>query len=279
MPALDSIPLSAFAVVVFTFLVARYVLFSAGAWFFVVKRLGKRFAHRKIQSRDPKRKDVRREIAYSIGSLTIFAATALVIYQGKEIGLVRLYSDVSAFGWGWTLLSLPLLLVLHDAYFWLTHRLLHTRFLFRHVHVVHHRSHNPTPFAAFAFHPVEAVIQSGFVLFAAAALPLHSGVLFAFVNLSLAINIVGHLGFEFYPAAFTRHPLGRWLTTSTHHNLHHQKTHGNYGLYFTWWDVAARSLRADYEGSFAAVANRTEAQQVHRHAAAARRATGGERFA
>lgn len=279
MLALDALPLSAVAIAAFAVLVLRYALFSAGAWFFVVRRMGERFAHRKIQPRDPKRKDVRREIAYSVASLAIFAASVLVIHLGREAGFIHLYTDVREHGWAWTLLSLPLLLVLHDAYFWLTHRLLHTRFLFRHVHVVHHRSHNPTPFAAFAFHPVEAMIQAGFVLFAASALPLHAGVLFAFVNLSLAINVVGHLGFEFYPAAFIRHPLGRWLTTSTHHNLHHQKTHGNYGLYFTWWDVAAKSLRADYEGSFDAVAKRTEAQQVHRQAASRRAARRGEHFA
>ena len=27
-----------------------------------------------------------------------------------------------------------------------------------------------------------------------------------------------------------------WLTTVTHHDLHHSESRWNFGLYFTWWD-------------------------------------------
>ena len=31
-------------------------------------------------------------------------------------------------------------------------------------------------------------------------------------------------------------PLIDWLTTTTHHDLHHAHSDSNFGLYFTWWD-------------------------------------------
>ena len=31
-------------------------------------------------------------------------------------------------------------------------------------------------------------------------------------------------------------PLLRYVTTTTHHDLHHSSGRYNYGLYFTWWD-------------------------------------------
>ncbi len=44
------------------------------------------------------------------------------------------------------------------------------------------------------------------------------------------------MGYELYPANWYRIPLLKYKTPSTHHNLHHAKFNGNYGLYFTWWD-------------------------------------------
>lgn len=50
--------------------------------------------------------------------------------------------------------------VMHDVYFYATHRLLHTRPLYKWVHSWHHRAHNPSPWTAFSFHPVEALVQA-----------------------------------------------------------------------------------------------------------------------
>jgi sterol desaturase/sphingolipid hydroxylase (fatty acid hydroxylase superfamily) len=49
-------------------------------------------------------------------------------------------------------------------------------------------------------------------------------------------NVLGHAGFELMPAGFARSLWLGWLTTSTHHDLHHAASRWNYGLYFTWWD-------------------------------------------
>jgi sterol desaturase/sphingolipid hydroxylase (fatty acid hydroxylase superfamily) len=49
-------------------------------------------------------------------------------------------------------------------------------------------------------------------------------------------NVLGHAGFELMPAGFARCRWLGWLTTATHHDLHHETFRWNYGLYFTWWD-------------------------------------------
>ena len=46
---------------------------------------------------------------------------------------------------------------------------------------------------------------------------------------------MGHSGVEFHPRQWVDTPLDL-MTTTTHHDMHHQKFNGNYGLYFTWWD-------------------------------------------
>ena len=46
------------------------------------------------------------------------------------------------------------------AFYWM-HRFMHLPGIFKAVHKVHHLSHNPSPWAAFSFHPLEAIIEAG----------------------------------------------------------------------------------------------------------------------
>ncbi|MBA3898994.1 MAG: sterol desaturase family protein [Bacteroidetes bacterium] len=36
--------------------------------------------------------------------------------------------------------------------------------------------------------------------------------------------------------------IGKWQNTSTNHNIHHQYSKSNYGLYFTFWDSLMGTL-------------------------------------
>jgi ferredoxin len=64
---------------------------------------------------------------------------------------------------------------------------------------------------------------------------------------SILNNIAGHLGHEVYPHWWSSHKLLKYKTTGTHHNMHHEKFNGNYGLFFTWWDVWMGIEFADYK--------------------------------
>ena len=223
----------------------RYLV--AAALVFVVFHLllRRRWAHRLINEW-PTPRDMRREFVYSLLTLLVFAALGMAGIGGVFSGHIRIYRDPAAYGYAWLLASLPLMIVWHDFYFYWTHRLLHTRWLLRHVHGVHHRSRNPSPWAAYAFHPGEALINGLVTPLALLVLPLHWSVLMLFALHQIFRNALGHAAVEMLPRGFATHGLGRYFTTTTHHHLHHETAQGHYGLWFTWWDRWCSTERADY---------------------------------
>lgn len=54
--------------------------------------------------------------------------------------------------------------MLNDGWFYATHRLLHSPWLFKHVHSVHHRSIDVNPFSVYSFHPLEGVLLTAWVI-------------------------------------------------------------------------------------------------------------------
>nr|OCA01232.1 Fatty acid hydroxylase family protein [Leptospira interrogans serovar Copenhageni/Icterohaemorrhagiae] len=70
--------------------------------------------------------------------------------------------------------------------------------MFKHVHLAHHKSINPSPWAAFSFHPLEAIIEAGIVPIVSFVLPLHPGVMIVFFVYMTSLNVLGHLSYEFF---------------------------------------------------------------------------------
>ncbi len=230
----------------------RYVL-AAGILFVFVWVIGReRWASRLIQKRWAEAKDIRRELAYSLSTAIVFSLVGTGVEMGSRHGVFRLYKDVASHGCAWFAISIALLIVLHDTYFYWTHRLMHHRLLFKHVHRVHHLSHNPSPWAAYAFSPFEAVIQAGYVPLFTLVLPLHELALFSFLGFMIARNVVGHAGVEMFPRGFVR-AFGALSTTTTHHALHHRRSDVNYGLYFPFWDRVMGTTHPHYEETFESV--------------------------
>src|SRR3546814_3982259 len=74
--------------------------------------------------------------------------------------------------WWWPS-SIVLYLVLHDGWFYWTHRLLHRPRLFRIAHAVHHASRPPTAWAAMSFHPWESVTGAIVIPLLVFVIPIH----------------------------------------------------------------------------------------------------------
>lgn len=227
----------------------RYAVVALLMWLLLHVLLRRRLAHRLIGAW-PTPRDLRRELGYSLCTLLVFAALGMLVLAGIFSGQLEVYRAPLKHGWAWLLLSLPAMLLWHDFYFYWTHRLLHTRWLLRHVHGVHHRSRNPSPWAAYAFHPVEALVNGLVTPLALLAVPLHWSVLLLFALHQIIRNTHGHAAVETLPRGFVRHALGRHFTTTTHHHLHHETAQGHYGLWFTWWDRICGTERADYHARF-----------------------------
>lgn len=223
--------------------------------FYVVLR--KRISFKKIQLKFPESKDYRRELFYSIISIMIFSMPPVIMLLNDTIRpFTQYYSDINQHSKLYFFLAFGLMIVIHDTYFYWIHRLMHHKKLFTLFHLVHHKSTNPSPLAAYAFHPLEAIVESGIFILLLLIMPLNDYHLLVFFICSLAYNVYGHLGFELYPKGFSKHWLGKWINTSVNHNQHHQFFKGNYGLYFTFWDRVMGTLRTDYDKYFEEVKNR-----------------------
>lgn len=214
---------------------------------------------RRLQARHPRSADFRREIGFSLLTVLIFSLTGFGIYTGMQVGLFQVYGEIAVHGWGWLLASIALALLAHDTYFYWAHRAMHHPWLYRRIHRLHHRSVTPTPWAAYAFHPTEAVIEAAFLPLFLLFVPMHGLAVTIFLAVMILRNVVGHAGFELHPAGMARSPWFGWLTTTTHHDMHHARPDGNYGLYFTWWDRLMGTEHPDYHDRFDAATGRKPA--------------------
>jgi DNA-directed RNA polymerase subunit beta len=179
--------------------------------------------------------------------------------EGTNIGLIAslgIYSKVDDYGWGWFWGSIIVVIFVHDAYFYWTHRLIHHPRLFRFFHGVHHESHNPSPWAAYCFSPGEAVIQAGIFPLVALTMPIHPGAFGIFMLWQITFNIAGHTGYEFHAKWLMDSWLGKFLNTPTNHIQHHDSFKGNFGLYFNFWDRWMDTNHPDYEKRFREVTSR-----------------------
>lgn len=217
-------------------IMVRYFFLAGVAWFFFYRWKRKIKGVIKIQKKFPSEKTIAKEIYYSFLTLLIYCAVSWFVFQWQQSGITRIYLHVYPHGWPYLVTSVVMMVLLHDTYFYWTHRLLHSPGIFDRIHKTHHLSRNPTPWAAFAFHPAEAVVSAAIIPLIIFVIPCHPVALFAFLTYMTTMNVIGHLGYEVFPDSINRHKILKWQNTSTNHNWHHEKCKDNYGLYFTFWD-------------------------------------------
>ena len=228
----------------------RYLIVASWAYLFFWVIFKKKWSHRIIQSKPLKVRQMWFEFRYSMSTVCIFALVGWGITVAKRAGYTQIYNDPGEYGWGWFLISIPLIILIHDAYFYWIHRFMHHPKLFKKIHLVHHRSTNPSPWAAYSFHPLEALLEAGIFPLVVFTLPASSWALFIFLIYMITRNVLGHLGIEFLPGWFIRNKWINWHTSTTHHDLHHKYFHYNYGLYFTWWDKWFGTEHSRYRETF-----------------------------
>lgn len=224
----------------------RYFIAAGVAYLIFYVLFRKRWQHRKIQDKEFKRSQFWHEFKYSLSTVIIFSLIGLIIFAIKNHGYTLIYDSLDAKGLYWLPVSFILMVLLHDAYFYWTHRLMHHPKLFKTIHLVHHRSTSPSPWAAYSFHPLEAIIEAGIFPVIVFIIPSHGLVLFAFTTYMIIRNVFGHLGIEILPKWFVGSRMFGWHTTSVHHDLHHAYFNNNYGLYFCWWDRWFKTEHPDY---------------------------------
>ena len=240
----------------FTTEMVRY-LFGAAGVALIYWLLRRWTAPRRIQQRTATLADRRRELWLSVQTIAIFGVVDLIAFALITYGVVKIAQgfDPAIFA-----VQIVAVVVLHDAYFYWMHRGLHLRMMFRRAHSAHHLSRTPTSWAAYAFAPIESVFEGIYVplflLIWTQFVPAYALAIFIFLGHQIARNAIGHSGHELAWSGFTRSPLTGWMTTTTHHDLHHSEGKSNFGLYFTWWDRMMGTEHPRYHERFEAVAAR-----------------------
>ncbi|NCN10399.1 MAG: sterol desaturase family protein [Leptospira sp.] len=257
---MESLDYNKFALVFFaSFGIAtiRYLIFAGIAFSLFWVLWKKKLQHKWIQQdRVRDNSKIRHEIKYSLLTMIVFGFTGILVFTMKSLGWTMIYKDISEYGLPYFFVSLIALILFHDTYFYWTHRMMHHPKLFKKMHLTHHISTNPSPWAAFAFNPYEAVVEAGIVPIAVLLFPLHGLTILFFLLYMTFLNVLGHLAFELFPKNFLRNPIFKWHNTSTHHNMHHRYFHCNYGLYFNWWDRWMNTNHVKYQSTFEEVASR-----------------------
>ena len=172
---------------------------------------------------DQVRDNVFHTLIFAVPIITGYEAVTYWAFANGYLGFIDLTSSPILF-WGWFALLVLLAPVIHAVHFYLGHRLLHARALYKTVHSLHHQNVEIGPWSGLAMHPVEHIIYFSTVV-VQWLLALHP------VNALFQIHLAA-----FYPAlshsGFEKLKMGNKLSIdggNHFHYLHHKYFECNYG--------------------------------------------------
>ena len=236
---------------VYGFNLFKYTLIAGGLFLFYNILFKNKFTKNKIQpNHSIKKSDLIREFYHSNLSIIIsvfLVAPILLTPLSKYTNYSFSFTKLNNLNSWWSPIILLFLFILHDTYFYWTHWIIHKPKLFMRFHIVHHKSHNPTALSALSFNYTEALCQMFFGVIILFIVPLNRSIVLIFGLIEILMNAYGHLGYEIAPLWFRKTFLFKIMVTSTHHNIHHSKTHYNFGLYFRFWDRIMKTEYPRYE--------------------------------
>jgi lathosterol oxidase len=175
-----------------------------------------------VDPRPLKDGQIAREIGRSLVSIAIFGAYGVLTLEAWRAGLIQVEFRAS---WWKVASDLGLFFVWNEVHFYCIHRLLHTRWLYRHVHRVHHESVVPTPFSIYSFHWLEAVLLGSVMILALMVFRPSVQALLGLPLTSLFFNTVGHCNYNIFANHRSIH------SAADQHSQHHLRVAGNYGFY------------------------------------------------
>jgi sterol desaturase/sphingolipid hydroxylase (fatty acid hydroxylase superfamily) len=220
-------------------------------WLIIWRLLAGPLKSRKLPARKQSdRAQLLHEVKYSLYTLGFGTLGVTAVKWMSANG----YAQLSANRDDFTLLQIAAtffgLLLLNDLWFYACHRLLHTRWAFKHIHSVHHRSVEVTPFSSYSFHPLEAFLLGAWLYPVALWVPLYLPMLGVMQVIGLTNNVMSHLGYELLPRWLLRVPGLRWVNSATFHAMHHGKVSGNFGLMLRVWDRLLGTELPGYDATF-----------------------------
>ena len=154
--------------------------------------------------------------------VTVWTAYELWVLWGFDGGVISIlrFADHPV----WFVLLFPLVLLWYSVHFFVVHRLLHTRALYRPVHSLHHRNVSTGPWSGISMHPIEHIMYFSSLLihFVIPSHPIHLFFHMYWLSLGAATS---HTGFDALVVKGKRVLAIGYF----HHQLHHRYFRCNYG--------------------------------------------------
>lgn len=227
--------------------IGGYIGIAGGSYLYFYKIQNRELHSKKIQTTLPLKTDILRDIKWSLVSTLLWIPMSAMIIIAIAKGWTHLYFEIRDFGVTYFLFSILFLVIAHDTYFYWIHRFMHSSpSIYRLFHRTHHLSKNPTPFSIHAFAPLEAIVFALYVPLMIFLIPVHLYALLIWLFIETVVNTLGHLGYEILPETIFRSRLGSLLSTSYHHNLHHQNSKYGFGHSFNIWDMTMKTNDPEY---------------------------------
>jgi lathosterol oxidase len=216
--------------------ILRYLIIAGLTYLVIFKWWRNRFEKYSIQNLSIKKEQIIHELKHSLITSIIFGFIFMVLVHPLLNHYSKIYLEFKNYPIWWNILTIPFLIIINDTYFYWMHRFIHWKKIYRFTHQTHHFSTNPTPLAAYSFHPIEAVLEAIWIFPVIFLIPIQKYLLITYVTISFINNVRGHASINLVPEERRKNLILKWINTSTHHNHHHKYFNYNFGLYFLFWD-------------------------------------------
>ena len=233
----------------------RYVVFAVSVWFILWVALAAVLRGRKIRETTPQRAQLEKEFLFSVRSIMVFSTVGIGVTLMARAGLYPLAHRPRPGG--------PVVLLQPGGHGRRSRRLLlldapaDAR-----PAAVPPRAPPPPPVEqSVAVHRLQlrrarGRADGGLHGALAPGVPTPWAVTSLFVIHQIFRNTLLHCGYELMPMRRNGKPWLDFLTTTTHHDLHHGQAGYNYAAWFTWWDRWMGTEHPEYHARYAQAARR-----------------------
>ncbi|MBT4490208.1 MAG: sterol desaturase family protein [Rhodospirillaceae bacterium] len=209
----------------------------------------------RFRFRDQVKDNMFHTLFWAVPVITAYEVITYWAFANGYLGFIDPGTNPVLF-WGWFVVLLLVAPVIHSIHFYLGHRLLHVKFLYRSIHSLHHNNVDVGPWSGLSMHPVEHILYFSTVV-VQWLLALHPVNALFQIHLAAFLPALSHSGFE-------RLRIGKKLTLdggSPFHYLHHKYFECNYGGSLTPLDGLFGTFHDGTDASHAAMRQRMRSRR------------------